>query len=148
MRRVRLRPALLGYAMVAMTLVAGCASAGSTSTHQSPQPVVLVEHDASTGKTVHVRVGDRIALILASQYWIIRGSSTPAVLRQEGPTTTLAPPPGNCPAGVGCRPLRTLFAALTPGTAVITAHRGVCGEALRCVGSQGDFRLTVVVQQK
>lgn len=157
------RPSPLVHSILAMTLlVAGCATASPVSAQHGPQPghtlpgsaggqrrpVVLIEHDRSNGKTVQVRIGDRIALILASQYWIIRGSSAPTVLRQEGPTTTLPPSPRSCPPGVGCRPLRTLFTALTPGTAVIAAHRTTCGEALRCVGTQGHFHLTVIVRQK
>jgi len=106
---------------------------------------LLVERDRSDGTTIHVRVGTRIALILASQYWMIHGSSAPAVLRQAGPVRLLPPPRGGCPPGVGCRPQRVLFAARTPGTAIITAHRNSCGEARRCVGSQGHFRLTVIV---
>jgi hypothetical protein len=152
-------PSLPPTILATMLLVAGCASASPVSAQHPPQPghilslspdgqgrrAVRVEHDGSNGKTISVRVGDRITLILASEYWTIRGSSAPTVLRQEGPTKTLAPSPRNCPPGVGCRPLRTLFAALAPGTAVITAHRRTCGEALRCVGSQGHYRLTVIV---
>lgn len=152
----RLCRSSLGQAVVAaMLLTAGCASTGALPAQHPPQPghtpaaqnwlTVRVERGAASGKTVHVKVGDRIALILGSQYWIIRGSSAPAVVHQEGHTTTLPPSPQSCPPGVGCRPLRAIFAAQTPGTAVITAHRTTCGEAIRCVGSQGHYRLTVIV---
>jgi hypothetical protein len=161
MPTVLLRPSLLGYAlMAAALLVAGCGTAGpfpaqhpprpghkSSSAGHVHQPVVRTERDGSNGRTVHVKPGDRIELVLGSDYWVIRASSAPAVLRQDGPSRTLAPV-RSCPPGVGCRPLRTLFAALSPGTAVITAHRRTCGEALRCVGSQGRFRLTVVVRRR
>jgi hypothetical protein len=105
-----------------------------------------VEHDRSSGKTIRISVGDRVALILGSTYWNIRGSSAAAVLRQEGPAKLLGSP-RSCPPGVGCGSVRTFFTGLSPGTAVITAHRDSCGEALRCVGSRGQFRLTVTIRQ-
>lgn len=136
--------ALLAAAVTMTTLTAGCA----TATHVpggGPRRAVFVEHDASNGKTVRIGVGDQLTLILASSYWKIRGSSAPGVLRQRGPVKLLAPSPSSCPPGVGCRPVQAHFTALAPGTAVITAHRTTCGEALACSGSRGRFRLTVIV---
>jgi hypothetical protein len=138
--------ALLAAAVTMTTLTAGCA----TATHVpggGPRRAVFVEHDASNGKTVRIGVGDQITLILASSYWKIRGSSAPGVLRQRGPVKLLAPSPSSCPPGFGCRPVRVYFSALAPGTAVITAHRTTCGEALACTGSRGRFRLTVIVSK-
>lgn len=145
MTSVRPDPRVLAGLMVAATvLAAGCSTAsGAGGRHQ---PVVLVERDGSNGKTVHVQAGDKITLILASDYWTIRGSSAPGVLRQDGATKILAPP-HPCQAGEGCRPVQTKFTALHPGTAAITAYRRVCGEALRCAGSQRRFHLTVVVSR-
>jgi hypothetical protein len=42
--------------------------------------------------------------------------------------------------------VRTSFLALAPGTAVITASRTTCGEALRCTASQRHFSVTIVVR--
>jgi hypothetical protein len=47
--------------------------------------------------------------------------------------------------GEGCGVVRTYFTARSAGTAVITAGRTTCGEALACVGSHGRFKLTVQV---
>lgn len=138
------RSALLLAAAAVTALAAGCAGPH----HAARGPRVLadfVEHDRSNGKTIRIGVGDRVALILGSTYWTIRGSSAPAVLRQEGPAKVLGSP-RSCPPGVGCGSVRTSFTALSPGTAVITAHRNSCGEALRCVGSRGRFRLTVIIR--
>jgi hypothetical protein len=127
------------------TLTAACAT-GSGVPGGGHHTAVVVEKDSSNGKTVRIGVGDQVKLVLGSSYWKIRGSSAPAVLRQHGPVKLLASPSA-CPPGVGCRPVQVFFTALAPGTAVITAHRTVCGEALRCIGSRGRFRLTVVVSR-
>jgi hypothetical protein len=154
-----------GVAVLAVAmLAAGCLQTASkardpgtrdksvVTTHRSrvvqgglPLHVVIAAGDAANGTTMHARVGDRVELTLSSDYWTVEGSSAPAVLRQNGATVQLPRQP-HCPPGVGCAPLRTGFTALAPGTAMITATRTTCGEALRCVGSQGRFALTVVVQ--
>jgi hypothetical protein len=112
-----------------------------------PEGAVTVARDGASGKTVQMQVGDRLELILSSDYWTVRGSSAPAVLRQDGPSKRL-PRPGTCSEipGLGCTPLKTSFTALAAGTAVITARRTTCGEALRCVGDRGRFIVTVVVR--
>lgn len=138
--------AVLAVIPLAM-LAAGCGTATPGGSGGGHRPAtVVIERDNSNGKTVRVGVGDKIALILASSYWKISGSSAPSVLRQRGPVTLLAPSPSHCPPGFGCRPVRAYFTALTPGKAVITAHRRTCGEALACTGSRGKFRLTVIVR--
>ncbi len=139
--------AMSAAAVTMATLTAGCATASHVSPGGGHRPAVFVEHDASNGKTVRIGVGDQVTLTLASSYWKIRGSSAPGVLRQRGPVKLLAPSPSSCPPGFGCRPVRAYFTALAPGTAVITAHRTTCGEALACTGSRGRFRLTVIVSK-
>jgi len=122
-------------------LAVGCAStATGTSTP------VLVARDSANGKTVRVSVGERLELILASTYWQVNPSSAPAVLRQDG-GTILLPRPSDCPTtpGLGCVPEQMTYVALKSGTAVITASRTTCGEALRCGPDQSHFRLTVIV---
>jgi hypothetical protein len=138
------RSALLVAALAMTAPAAGCA--GPHHEARGPRvPAVFAEHDRSNGKTIRIGVGDRVELILGSTYWKIHGSSAPTVLRQDGPTKLLGSP-NSCPPGVGCGSVHTLFAALSRGTAVITAHRDSCGEALRCIGSRGRFRLTVLVR--
>jgi hypothetical protein len=156
------RRALTLAAITGTVLAAGCGtptpggagggggSGGGQSSHHGPtarhHPAVLTERDGANGKTIRVSAGDKIKLVLGSSYWNVRGSSAPAVLRQNGPSVLL-PVSHKCMPGVGCQGQRTLFTAVAPGTAVITAHRTTCGEAIRCVGSQGTFRLTVIVSR-
>ena len=140
---VNLRPLrIMGVAAVAL-LAAGCAQTVTAVGNSH----MVVARDNSNGKTVRVSVGDRLELILASSYWNVDSSTSPAVLRQDGPTTFLAPP-SDCSTmpGSGCAPEQTSYTALAPGTVVITASRESCGEALACRPDQSRFRLTVIVR--
>ncbi len=121
------------------------ASATRVAVHPVASAVIIVRDNAN-GKTVHMRVGDRLELILASTYWTVHRSSAPDVLQEDGPTRLL-PRPKSCSKipGLGCIPVKTSFTAPTVGRAVITASRTSCGEALRCVGDRGRFKVTVVV---
>jgi len=140
---VHLRP-LESMAVAAVALLAVGCSQNATVTGNSH---VVVVRDNSNGKTVRVSAGDRLELILASSYWNVDSSTSPAVLREDGPTSYLAPP-SDCSTmpGSGCVPEQTPFTALAPGTAVITASRESCGEALACRPDQSHFRLTVIVR--
>ncbi len=138
------RPVLIVAVAASALLAAGCGTAKPVT--GGPPPTRLVtEHDGANGKTIHIAVGDKVALILGSSYWNFAGSSAPAVLRQEG-GVTLVPTSHTCPPGVGCQPKRALFKALAPGKAVLSAHRVTCGEALACTGGRGHFKLTVIVR--
>jgi hypothetical protein len=129
-------------AAVAALTAAGCGVTASAA----GSPAVIVIHDSANGATVRAGAGDRVELILASSYWEVAGSSSPHVLRQNGPAA-LMPRPTNCPdiPGLGCIPVRVSFTALADGRAVITASRSSCGEALPCMPDQTRFRVTVVV---
>jgi hypothetical protein len=50
--------------------------------------------------------------------------------------------------GAGCNPLRTVFTARGPGSAIIAASRTSCGEALRCGRRNGSFWVTVIVARQ
>jgi hypothetical protein len=109
--------------------------------------MVIVVRDNANAKAVSARAGDRIELILSSSYWHVTGSSAPHVLRQDGPPVLLSRP-SSCPdiPGLGCRPVRADFTALTDGKAVITASRSACGEAQRCLPDQTRFTVIVAVR--
>jgi hypothetical protein len=119
------------------------ASTASTSPVVVPPDVSVVLDEQANHTDARVHVGARVEVLLHSDYWMVHGSSEPAVLRQDGPTVQLSGP--SCVPGGGCNPVMTLFTALAPGSAVITASRTSCGEALRCVGDQGSFQVTVTV---
>ena len=145
----RLMAVVAAVFAVSIMTSAGC---GTTTASRASGPVaggpmVIVVHDNANGKTVSARAGDRIELILSSSYWHVTGSSAASVLRQDGPPVLLSRP-SNCPniPGVGCTPVRAVFAVLTDGQAVITASRSACGEALRCRPNQTRFTVIVDVR--
>lgn len=147
-RRVAFDRALLRLtagATLALLMIGCGADAGSPG--PPPPGTLTIAHDHANGKTIRLAVGDQLELILSSSYWKLRGSSAPAVLRQDGPTKLL-PRPSTCPdiPGIGCTPVRTMFTALAPGTVQITASRITCGEALLCRPDQRRFRVTVIVR--
>jgi predicted small secreted protein len=132
--------------LAASAVAAGCGTVTGRHVRVGGDPTVIVVRDDANGKTLKVRVGDRIELILSSTYWNLHGNSAPRVLRQEGPVEVLARPP-DCPdvPGVGCTPEQVNFTALADGTAIIKASRVSCGEALRCAPSKTQFAVTLVV---
>lgn len=122
--------------------VAGTPTASARPVVVAPQvSLVLDERANHTDPRVHV--GARVELLLHSDYWMVHGSSQPAVLRQDGPTVALPGP--TCVPGGGCKPVMALFTALQAGRAVITASRTSCGEAMACGAGQGSFEVTVTV---
>jgi hypothetical protein len=134
--------------LLAAAVLVGCGLAACGVASGNPggaHGILIVAKDAANGTTVHLHVGDRVEVALASTYWTVRGSSAPAVVHQDGATITQPAPQGSCVPGEGCGVERTYFTARSAGTAVITAGRTTCGEALRCVGSRGRFKLTVQV---
>jgi hypothetical protein len=133
---------VIATAIAALT-AAGCGVAASAA----GGPVVIVINDHANGGTVLAGRGDRVELILSSSYWDVAGSSSPRVLRQDGPAA-LMPRPSNCPTipGLGCIPVRAYFTAVADGRAVITASRSSCGEAMPCMPDQTRFKVTVLVK--
>jgi hypothetical protein len=145
-QRHRLMAVAMAVSAVSIMTSAGCGAAASRGPGAGGPRVIVVRDDAN-GTAVSARAGDRIELILSSSYWHVTGSSAPSVLRQDGAPVLLSRP-SSCPAipGLGCNPVRADFTALTGGTAVITASRSTCGEALRCQPDQMRFTVMVAVR--
>jgi hypothetical protein len=98
---------------------------------------------ADSGKTVALQVGGRLHVVLDSTFWTF-DRPAPGPLKLDGSSTG---GPGLCqPPGTGCGWTFADFTGVSAGTAVVTASRVSCGEAMRCVGDQGRFSLKVVVQ--
>lgn len=157
---VRHRPARYalraGLAVVAATgALGGCSSAPAapppfprsssrpapaTSTGSSSGPVVLDER--ARGTTVRVPTGTRVVVRLHSTYWSTPAGSDPRVLAPAGAGTT---PTGTCRPGGGCGVSSAEFTARRSGTALVTARRDSCGEAMRCPPGRGRYEVTVTV---
>jgi hypothetical protein len=154
------RVAAACVAIVAAALTAGCASQGSgpapahatvqaehsaaQAQHATPQAdhatVVVDEHANNT--TVQVVAGVEVVLELHSTYWMNVASSQPTVLRQDGaPRVQVA----QCVPGGGCGQVQAAFSAVAAGSAVLSASRVSCGEALACAPAAGHYSVTIVV---
>ncbi|HYM66047.1 MAG TPA: hypothetical protein VEW68_02035 [Patescibacteria group bacterium] len=115
------------------------AACESSSSHV---PTVVSAGGVQHGQVLQVQVGDVVQVILSSTAWTFDAPSDPSVLKLLGDPVIA---PGTCPPGMGCGSVIAKFGALKPGKAVVTASRASCGEALRCVGDQGTYDLTVMV---
>jgi hypothetical protein len=88
--------------------------------------------------------GQTLMVTLGSTYWTIQGSSDSQVIAPVGAAIT-TPQSCSAPPGSGCGTVSQEFRAVKSGTAQVTASRVSCGEAMRCVGPAGQYKLTVQV---
>jgi hypothetical protein len=125
-------------------LLAGCAWPGSQAT--SPPPGNIQAGDHQNGDSITLQADQILVVTLASTYWTFAGSSNPQVLASVGAPVVSPAPLNACPVvGSGCGTISQRFRAVGPGTAQVTASRVSCGEALRCVGADGQYQLSVTV---
>ncbi|MGF1431571.1 hypothetical protein [Kitasatospora sp. LaBMicrA B282] len=108
-----------------------------------PAAVTLDLSDHADHATVRTTVGATVRVTLHSTYWSAASSSAPDVLAPSGSPTSV-PSPG-CVPGAGCGTVSTAFTARAAGTAVLTATRTTCGEALACAPDQRTYTVTVTV---
>lgn len=121
------------------------AAAGCASTSSAPAATHRTVHVGfgDSGHTVRVQPGDVIEVRLHSTYWSF--AHLPDGPLREGKAIVRAVPISKTVPGSGAGTVTVTFAARHRGTVTISAGRRVCGEAMRCVGSQGSFRMQVVV---
>jgi len=141
-------------ACAAAVLLAGCQSAshhavpgnsGPGTTPHSGGGRSVAAAEADNGHTISVAVGDVVVLALHSTYWQVVPLAPGAALRATGPASVAASRSTGCPPGQGCGTVTASFQAVASGRVVITASRSSCGEALRCTGAAGSYRLSVVI---
>jgi hypothetical protein len=136
-------------ALVSAAFLASCGAVmtsggASPSPGSTPQARQIVATDSDNGKTFELHIGDQLEVRLNSTYWTIHESSDLSILRLAGPVA-ISPRPNGCVPGAGCGLAIASFDAVGRGSADITASRTSCGEAMRCVGDAGSYRLAVVV---
>jgi hypothetical protein len=134
--------------LVSAAFLASCGAVmtgggASPSPGATPEARLIVATDLDNGKTFELHVGNRLEVNLNSTYWTIHESSDVTVLKLAGPMA-ISPRPG-CVPGAGCGLAIASFDAVGSGSADVTASRTSCGEAMRCVGNAGSYRLAVVV---
>jgi hypothetical protein len=139
----------LGSSMV-LTPSAGNPSTGSGTGR------TITAGDPDNGHTITLAVGDSLEVRLSGAGWTFSADTSGPALRQVGqPTAGPAPTGGTSPTagrsacvpGGNCIQVTATFAAASPGQAVVLATRTSCGEAMRCTGGAGSYRLSVVVDK-
>jgi hypothetical protein len=135
-------------AVLAMLVVGGCnSSAGEHTSHGRRSAHTVTATDADNGHTVELAVGDRLVVRLASTYWTFAGVASGPLVKSGAASVSAAAPSaaGRCVAGQGCGSVSETFVAASPGRVVVSAGRTSCGEALRCTGPAGTYRVTLVI---
>ena len=100
--------------------------------------------DGDTGRTLPVRRGDVITVVLHSTYWAMLPPADPTVLQPEG-STAVVPQLDGCVAGQGCGTVTTRYRAVSAGRSELAARRDSCGEALRCTADQQSWQAIITV---
>lgn len=135
-------------ALTTLALAAGCTSSATHVSVRHPTPqhrtVVITEKDA--GHVVAVHRGDVVSWQLHSTYWtLIRPPGGELVRTAEHVVPVEPKDQHSCHPGQGCGVVQLDLRAARAGRVTLQAHRVSCGEAMRCVGSQGSFVVTVDV---
>ncbi|MDE1767868.1 MAG: hypothetical protein KGH64_00030 [Candidatus Micrarchaeota archaeon] len=114
----------------------------------------VVANYSNKGQTVYLSKGSTLTVVLDGSYWRIYNASNSSVLQQANSSVLqqvgkVGYGSGECsgfqPPGSGCGTVTKTFLSVGIGTANITAYRGSCGEALRCVNGTGNYSVRVVV---
>jgi hypothetical protein len=106
---------LLGVVVTGLLLACGAAGGGGPSPSPTPSGArTVVATDADNGRTISIKVGQRLEVRLSSTYWVFGSSSNIAVLRSAGPQVA-SPQPSGCVPGGGCGVVTATFDAITAG---------------------------------
>jgi len=131
-------------AAACLLAVTGCGSSSSGGTPDSQgAPGTVTLDDSANGTTVHVHFGDTVTVTLGSTYWSFLPTDGLA-LQPFAPAQTAPASTCKTPVGSGCGTVTASYNVGHIGTSVLRAHRDTCGEALRCVGDQANWSVTVV----
>jgi hypothetical protein len=101
--------------------------------------------ESNNGRTVTLRPGDHLTVVLHSTYWRFNAPSDPAVVSADGDAVSAGSGPACGPPGSGCGTVTAHYTAGHDGKAVVSADRTTCGEALRCTPAQSHWSATVKV---
>ena len=107
--------------------------------------------EKNLNKTFTAKLGSSVSLSLHSMYWNLTPIKSGASLKINGaPIQKPILPGANAPAGCrfpgsGCGVQTWKFSTIKVGTTYLIATRTSCGEAMRCTGSNGTFKVTVKV---
>ena len=133
-------------ALVTAVLAVACGGTGhaaSSTAANQPQPLRAAE--PQDGKTVTLRPGQRLVVVLHSTYWQFAAGSHPKVLRRLA-KPVVRPRRSGCVTGGGCGTVTATFVAVRPGSSVVAASRTSCGEAMGCSADAARYALHVRVR--
>ncbi len=107
--------------------------------------------ESNANQTITVKSGSTVSLSLHSMYWNLGTVKSTASLKEKGDVVQKPIMPGaGAPAGCGvpgsgCGVQTWKFSAVKIGITHLVASRTSCGEAMRCTGTNGSFKVTVKV---
>jgi hypothetical protein len=143
---VRRARAVVIASVAAAVLLTACGGGGGSgsaaSTTSVPKTVTVDEH--ASGTRVHLGVGDHLVVVLHSTYWQLPAPQEGVLVVMSAPVAKHIPGCSRIP-GTGCGTATATYVARRAGSTELVAHRDSCGEAKRCVGSEGDWSVTVDV---
>jgi len=131
-------------AIVCLLCSAACANGASRPASPLSSAPVVRAGERQNNKTVTLRKGQRLQVVLHSTYWQFHGSTDRAVLMPSG-RPRARPRLSGCVPGGGCGTVTAVYLAATAGTADVTASRTTCGEALGCTPAASRYTLHVRV---
>jgi len=147
-RKVSVVACWLCVAACSVLCLASCGVGNDQTTCTTPSSTAqhIQAGDDQNGQSMTLHLGQTLTVTLCSTYWSFQGSSNPRVLALVGEAVVSPAPQSVCPvAGTGCGTVVQKFRAVGPGTAQVTASRVSCGEAMRCGGAAGSYKLAVTV---
>ena len=151
MRKSRSR--VLFLPVVAMLIAGALSACTGPATTAIPSPErsgalsqKLVLTAADSGRTVTVSTKERVLVVLSGSDWIFTPATPPTILRSQQINLRSTSANTSCPPGVGCGSVASVFQALKPGRAQVTATRKNCGEAMPCTPQNTRFHVTITVR--
>jgi len=128
-------------------LVIALASIAYSSSADASQTIKV--NDSQNGKTLTISKGTNLTVALHSTFWA--SSSIKNLTSLSDPVTVAIMPSPNAPSncqipGTGCGTVTWKFSASKKGSAIFSATRSSCGEALKCLPSQRNFKVTFLVK--
>lgn len=132
----------IAIAVIPLLVATSCADAMTLTPTRAP-PVVRVT-ERQNNRTVRLRRGQQLRVVLHSTYWQFQKTSNPAALHLEHPPRVRSS--GSCVPGGGCGTVTATYRATAAGESVVTAERNSCGEASGCTAATGRYTLHVIVR--
>ena len=134
----------LRLAVTGFLLLGAVACANGMTFAKTPLRSTVRITERQNERTVTLRRGQLLRVVLHSTYWQFAKASDRSVLRLVR-APRVRPAPG-CVAGSGCGTVTASYLAASRGTSTVGAERNSCGEAMGCTGDTGRYTVRIVVR--